>query len=211
MIERNPLPPHRLPLGSNQTDIVIRSRRKRNRVLLFIILVISAALLWKIIGTFELDRIIPETNIEPAAPITALHPILFKQQTELIAATKKAGITILITDGFRSIEEQNVIYAKGRTEEGPIVTQVQGGHSYHNYGLAIDFALRTTKGKVVWDMKYDGNGNGKSDWMEVVEIAKQLGFSWGGDWDNFPDYPHLQMDFGYSIRDLRKGKQPPLE
>ncbi|MNJ02990.1 Peptidoglycan L-alanyl-D-glutamate endopeptidase CwlK precursor [compost metagenome] len=44
--------------------------------------------------------------------------------------------------------------------------------------------------------------------MEVVTIAKKLGFTWGGDWVNFPDYPHLQMDFGYSIRQLKNGRYP---
>lgn len=153
----------------------------------------------------------PNNDPIEAPPVTALHPIVFIKQTELIAETSKAGITILVTDGFRSSEEQNAIYAKGRTTEGKVVTQVQGGHSYHNYGLAIDFALRTKKGEVIWDMEYDGNKNGRSDWMEVVEIAKRLGFSWGGDWKNFPDYPHLQMDFGYSINKLRKGHYPPIE
>ncbi len=42
-------------------------------------------------------------------------------------------------------------------------------------------------------MEYDGNQNGKSDWLEVVEIAKTLGFEWGGDWKRFKDYPHLEM------------------
>ncbi|OME69497.1 peptidase M15 [Paenibacillus sp. FSL A5-0031] len=190
-------------------SLAARSKRKRNRILLFIILALTAALLWKVILSF--DPYLPNNDPIEAPPVTALHPIVFIKQTELIAETSKAGITILVTDGFRSSEEQNAIYAKGRTTEGKVVTQVQGGHSYHNYGLAVDFALRTKKGEVIWDMEYDGNKNGRSDWMEVVEIAKRLGFSWGGDWKNFPDYPHLQMDFGYSINKLRKGHYPPVE
>ena len=128
---------------------------------------------------------------------------------ELIKETKKSGITILITDGFRSQLEQDVLYQQGRSGDGQIVTNVKGGDSYHNYGLAIDFALRTSKGKVIWDVKYDGNHNGQSDWMEVVAIAKSLGFTWGGDWSSFKDYPHLQMDFGYSINELKRGERPP--
>ena len=31
-------------------------------------------------------------------------------------------------------------YVQGRTKKGPIVTWVRGGSSYHNYGLAADFA-----------------------------------------------------------------------
>ncbi|WP_235560967.1 M15 family metallopeptidase [Bacillus sp. FJAT-28004] len=206
MLERNPFSHQTMP---TQLSLAARNKRKRNRVLLFIILALTAALLWKVI--FSFDPYLPNNDPIAAPPITALHPIVFIKQTELIAETSKAGITILVTDGFRSSEEQNAIYAKGRTTEGNVVTQVQGGHSYHNYGLAIDFALRTKKGQVVWDMEYDGNKNGQSDWMEVVAIAKRLGFSWGGDWNNFPDYPHLQMDFGYSINKLRKGHFPPVE
>lgn len=209
MIERNPYTRQPLPIGQTPLDLATRAKRKRNRLLLLIILALTAAILCKVILTFE--PYLPNDDIIPAAPITELHPIVFAKQNELIAQTAKAGIKILITDGFRSSEEQDAIYAKGRTAEGKVVTQVQGGHSYHNYGLAIDFALRTKKGEVVWDMKYDGNKNGQADWMEVVAIAKQLGFSWGGDWNNFPDYPHLQMDFGYSIRQLRNGQRPPTE
>ncbi|MGO4698430.1 M15 family metallopeptidase [Paenibacillus sp. 2TAB26] len=206
MLERNQVSHPTLPA---QLSLAARSKRKRNRILLFIILALTAALLWKVILSF--DPYLPNNDPIEAPPVTALHPIVFIKQTELIAETSKAGITILVTDGFRSSEEQNAIYAKGRTTEGKVVTQVQGGHSYHNYGLAVDFALRTKKGEVIWDMEYDGNKNGRSDWMEVVEIAKRLGFSWGGDWKNFPDYPHLQMDFGYSINKLRKGHYPPIE
>uniref|UniRef100_UPI00406D34D4 M15 family metallopeptidase n=1 Tax=Paenibacillus sp. FSL H8-0548 TaxID=1920422 RepID=UPI00406D34D4 len=208
-MERNHLSQRPLPIGQTSYELAARGRRRRNRLLLFVILAITAVLLWKSI--FTLEPYSPNHNINPAPPVTELHPAVFAKQNELIAAASQAGITILITDGFRSSEEQDAIYAKGRTAEGQVVTQVQGGHSYHNYGLAIDFALRTKKNEVVWDMKYDGNKNGKSDWMEVVTIAKELGFSWGGDWKNFPDYPHLQMDFGYSIRQLRNGQRPPVD
>jgi peptidoglycan L-alanyl-D-glutamate endopeptidase CwlK len=132
--------------------------------------------------------------------------ILFMDK--LVAQSEKIGIHILITDDFRSPQDQNVLYDQGRSTAGSIVTQVRGGQSYHNYGLAIDFALRIPGGKVIWDLEYDGNRNGKSDWMEVVSIAKRLGFTWGGDWTDFPDYPHLQMDFGYSIRELQRGWRP---
>ncbi|MGP4067189.1 M15 family metallopeptidase [Halobacillus sp. B29] len=136
-----------------------------------------------------------------------LHPRVEEYKEELVALAAEQGIEIVITDGHRSVKSQNELYARGRSEEGQVVTHAKGGESYHNYGLAIDFALKTDNG-VVWDMERDGNGNGKSDWMEVVAIAKDLGFEWGGDWSNFKDYPHLQMDFGLTIRDLKYGKRP---
>lgn len=212
MLERNSFPPNQVPAGRLNPNITAKNKRKRNKWLILLILAFAAAIVWKWYDTSNIsDPFIPDTKIVPAPPITALHPIVLAKQTELITEASKIGITILITDGFRSSEEQDALYARGRTEDGPVVTQVEGGNSYHNYGLAIDFALRTKKGAVIWDMEYDGNKNGQADWMEVVEIAKRLGFSWGGDWENFPDYPHLQMDFGYSIRQLKRGLWPPVE
>lgn len=63
----------------------------------------------------------------------------------------------------------------------------------------------------MWDLKRDDNKNGKSDWMEVVAIGKELGFEWGGDWYGFKDYPHMEMDFGLSIRELQYGERPPVK
>ncbi|MDQ0113945.1 M15 family metallopeptidase [Paenibacillus harenae] len=209
MIERTSYTPGSLPQPPLPVNRKSSSRRRRNQVLIFIVAFLVAATAWKLFDRSGSELpFSPEINVPP---VTELHPIVAAKQQELIAQTSEAGITILITDGFRSTEEQNGLYEQGRSTDGPVVTQVRGGHSYHNYGLAIDFALRTKDGEVVWDMKYDGNGNSKADWLEVVAIAKKLGFSWGGDWEGFKDYPHLQMDFGYSIRELLRGKRPPME
>ncbi|MNW55605.1 Peptidoglycan L-alanyl-D-glutamate endopeptidase CwlK precursor [compost metagenome] len=44
--------------------------------------------------------------------------------------------------------------------------------------------------------------------MVVVEIAKSLGFDWGGDWRSFKDMPHFEMCFGLTTAQYRAGKQP---
>ncbi|MFT9850525.1 M15 family metallopeptidase [Aneurinibacillus sp. REN35] len=138
-----------------------------------------------------------------------LYHIVSERSEQLIQQAKTKGIEVMITDDFRSFEEQDRLYAKGRSTEGEIITHAQGGESFHNYGLAIDFAILNQKQQPIWDMTYDGNGNGKSDWLEVVYIAKKIGFEWGGNWQGFKDYPHLQMDFGLSIHDLQRGERPP--
>ncbi len=139
---------------------------------------------------------------------TELHPLVAEKVEILKQRTAEKGITITITDDYRSIEEQDKLYDKGRETPGNVVTHLEGGESYHNFGLAVDFALQLENGDVIWDTEYDGNGNGQSDWFEVAEIAKELGFEWGGDWHGFKDYPHLQMDFGLTINDLQEGKLP---
>jgi peptidoglycan L-alanyl-D-glutamate endopeptidase CwlK len=170
--------------------------------LLVVCLLVAVALRthWLPIGWFR-----------PAPEITELHPVVAENRDKLIAESRSAGIDIIITSDFRSSQEQNALYRQGRSDKGAIVTQVKGGRSYHNYGLAIDFALLNPEGKAIWDTEIDGNKNGKSDWMEVVGIAKKLGFEWGGDWKAFKDYPHLQMDFSYSIRELAWGWRPPTQ
>lgn len=101
------------------------------------------------------------------------------------------------------------MYAQGRTKPGPIVTNAKGGYSYHNFGLAIDFALLLSNGSSVsWDMNADYNSNNIKDWIEVVDEAKKLGLEWGGDWTSFKDYPHFQMLFGLSTAKLRAGEKP---
>ncbi|WP_338589645.1 M15 family metallopeptidase [Paenibacillus sp. Y5S-9] len=157
----------------------------------------------------DIDNMWPFTTIQEALPITGLHPVVAENESLLVRKAARRGIEIIITHGYRSSEEQDALFNQGRSSAGNIVTNARGGESYHNYGLAIDFALRTPDGDVVWDMERDDNGNGKADWMEVVDLAKELGFTWGGDWANFPDYPHLQMDFGLSINELKRGKRPP--
>lgn len=157
------------------------------------------------IGTSILNRF----NIGGTAPMpTELHPVVRERSNQLVQQAADKGIVMVITDGFRSTEDQDRLYEQGRTAAGNIVTHARGGESFHNFGLAIDFAIKTSSADVIWDMQYDGNQNGTADWGEVVEMAKALGFEWGGDWAQFKDYPHLQMNFGLTLADLQNGKRP---
>lgn len=153
------------------------------------------------------EQELPETAENAPAP-TALHPLIAEKTNELIEKAADKNIQVVITETIRTMEQQEALYAQGRTVEGDIVTYARTGESYHNYGLAVDFAIKDNEEDVTWDTSYDGNNNGKSDWMEVVDIAKELGFEWGGDWHGFKDYPHLQITFGLSIEQLQQGKRP---
>ncbi|KOS02489.1 M15 family metallopeptidase [Paenibacillus polymyxa] len=150
-----------------------------------------------------------QVRAKSAKRIAALSDIQRKAAELLIDFAYACGVPIVITQGLRTIDEQNGLYAQGRTEPGQIVTNARGGYSYHNFGVAIDFALLLPDGKnVTWDMKRDGEGDGIADWDEVVAEAKRIGWNWGGDWRSFKDYPHLEMTFGLSTADYRAGKCP---
>ncbi|WP_409294635.1 M15 family metallopeptidase [Peribacillus sp. SCS-26] len=154
----------------------------------------------------------PELSTAPALDEsdlpTKLHPAVKEKKDKLISLAAKRNIEMVVTDDFRSVEEQNELYEKGRSAPGNIVTHVKGGESFHNFGLAFDYAIKNKAGQVIWDINYDGNGNDKSDWFEVAALAKQMGFRWGGDWERFKDYPHLEMTFGLTINDLLRGERP---
>lgn len=144
-----------------------------------------------------------------AARLNGLHPVVKQAAELLIERSYKRGVPIVITQGLRTIAEQNALYNQGRTLPGLIVTNARGGHSYHNFGLAIDFALLMPDGKnVSWDMRRDGDFDRTFDWLEVVEEAKKIGFEWGGDWKTFKDYPHFEMVFGLTCAQLRNGDKP---
>jgi len=161
------------------------------------------------------------------ASLEGLHPYVKAKAEELIANANKrltGNYKIMITQGLRTKAAQNDLYAQGRTQAQlnavglsnvkakpsmDKVTNARGGYSMHNYGLAIDFALRSVDGKdVTWAMNKDFDGDGKADWMEVVEEAKKLGFEWGGDWKSFKDYPHFQMTAGLTDKQVYSGLVP---
>lgn len=137
--------------------------------------------------------------------VRALHPAVSTevfQTIDEIEARWPPTIAVRIVQGLRTIEEQNALYAQGRTKPGNIVTNARGGSSFHNYGLAIDFAIlydKDSNGKfevLSWDINYDFDKDGKKDWMEVVEAFKFKGWKWGGDWTSIKDNPHLEKTFG---------------
>jgi peptidoglycan LD-endopeptidase CwlK len=134
--------------------------------------------------------------------LTNVHPTIKTKAIELIKRAYAQGIYVLITQGFRSIAEQNELYAQGRTKPGKIVTNAKGGYSYHNFGLAFDIAIQNADGSLCWSVA-------DKRWKTVGAIGKSLGLEWGGDWRKFPDYPHFQLTFGLSLADLRAGKRPP--
>ena len=143
--------------------------------------------------------------------IELLHPRLRLETKDLYlnkivpALTGRAMCRFAYT--LRTFQEQDELYAQGRTKMFDnsgnrlgIVTKAKGGQSIHNYGLALDIVLIIDGKTASWDIKKDFDADQKSDWMEVVNIFKNAGWSWGGDWESFKDYPHFEKTFGLTWR-----------
>lgn len=130
--------------------------------------------------------------------IEDLRPGARERCKSFLLACGAAGIDVLITGTLRTLDEQAALYAQGRTAPGRIVTNAKPGRSFHNYGLAFDFA----------PLKH-----GKIDWHDVElfkrcgEIGETCGLEWAGRWKSFKELAHLQYTGGLTIDDLIAGKR----
>ena len=110
---------------------------------------------------------------------------------------KQAGLPVLITETVRDDEYQRYLAANGyasKTATRPTFHGVKAG-------LAFDIC-KNVKGHEYDDLSF---------FDRCGQIAKQVGFSWGGDWKSFPDRPHFQWDAHgkYTGAMIRAGKFPP--
>lgn len=64
-----------------------------------------------------------------------LNPEFARKLVRFESRLASLGIKVILTWGYRSTEEQNKLYAKGRTAPGSMVTNACGGYSWHNFGL----------------------------------------------------------------------------
>lgn len=138
-------------------------------------------------------RVLTKTNL-PASFAEAVDPrsekniatLLPEAQPYARALVHKAediGIAIKVISGTRTYEEQDTLYAQGRTLPGDIVTKAKGGESNHNFGLAFDIGVFEAGNYLNESPKYKAVG----------AIGVDLGLEWGGDWKSIEDQPHFQL------------------
>ncbi len=130
--------------------------------------------------------------------ITLCHPRLQALTAQLVDKCVGAGLPIKIGESFRSVAEQDALYAQGRTQPGSIVTNARGSSysSQHQWGIAADFYRADGKGA------YNESGD---YFKKVGELAKNLGLGWGGDWKSIVDKPHVYLpDWGSGTEILKQ-------
>jgi peptidoglycan LD-endopeptidase CwlK len=154
----------------------------------------------------------------PSRRIEDLHPDLQARARAHIAACEEIwpgkDIDVFITCTYRSPDEQNALYALGRTVKshvgpwsdsrplGSVVTRARGGQSSHNYqingkpaALAYDIAI-IVHGKLLWDLR-------SPLWQKAGQVGMDLGLAWyGAPGSPFKEGPHFQHPLS---RDLMRG------
>lgn len=115
--------------------------------------------------------------------IATLLPEVQPMARMLVQKAAANGIDIRVISGLRSYEEQDALYAQGRTAPGNIVTRARGGYSNHNFGIAFDVGVFSGSRYLPESPKYKAVG----------VLGQELGLEWGGNWTSLVDEPHFQL------------------
>lgn len=119
-------------------------------------------------------------------------PVLSDKIYKLSTLLAAEDIYIAVVQGLRTVAEQDALFAKGRDAEGnvinraKVVTNARGGHSWHNFGLAVDCAPVDATGKIDWNPQHP-------QWKRMEELGMSLGLTSGANWIRLADAPHLQL------------------
>lgn len=129
--------------------------------------------------------------------LTGVHPELVEKVTRILNAMELLGFPMMVTEGLRTAERQQELYAQGRTTPGKIVTYLDGKVRKSNhqakpdgFGHAVDCCFLV-----------DIDGDGPDDpswapshpWELFGAMAVALGLTWGGNWKTLVDKPHVEM------------------
>jgi len=145
----------------------------------------------------------PKDNFEyrPSSnSINSLNPYVAQLARRFLNLTKANNLDVRILIAFRSWDEQDRLYAQGRTTPGKVITNARGGESYHNWGLAFD-AAPFENGVI---------SNNTALYEKMGRLGEQVGLKWGGSFKDIVDLPHFQYDFGLNTEDLLNGVRPPM-
>ena len=130
------------------------------------------------------SAVILDTNLPTI--LQGVHPKLAEKALQMVQLASEENYTIRITQGLRTFAEQDRLFAKR-----PKVTNARGGFSFHNYGIAVDFAF-VFGNQISWEEKHYKN---------LGRWASRVGLEWCGNW-KFVDMPHVQLPNMTSIRTL---------
>lgn len=126
--------------------------------------------------------------------LEGVHPSLVQVMTEAI---KNSPIDFTITEGVRTVQRQQQLYAQGRTAPGVKVTNADGVKNKSNhqpksdgFGHAVDlypYINGAVQINAINELKIIAT--------HIKKVAYELGIAikWGGDWKSPYDPPHFEL------------------
>lgn len=145
--------------------------------------------------------------------LVGLYPPFAEKCKGILKACQARGLDYYATSGLRTVDEQNALYAQGRTKPGPRVTNAAGGQSFHNWGLALDVAADANMQRAGLQPNWNEAG------YKILgeEVAKDKMLVWGGTFKSIKDFPHFELNIGahkLTLKNLRdiyaKGGYPAV-
>ena len=122
--------------------------------------------------------------------LNELNPYVMVRAEKWIKQCQNASLDVRISETYRTNERQSYLYSLGLS-----TVQVTGAHGFR---VALDFFF-VENGKTAYPV---------AKMKAAAQIAKIIGFEWGGDWTSFQDMPHLQLLGGITLAQYRQGKRP---
>lgn len=126
--------------------------------------------------------------------LAGVHPRLIEVVKRICFAMHELGFDMIVTDGVRTVAQQQALFAQGRSQPGAVVTNADGivkksNHQPHADGLghAVDMCF-LVDGQPSWDEHLP--------WALYGAMAKSQGCVWGGDWKSITDRPHVELPDG---------------
>lgn len=131
--------------------------------------------------------------------LIGVHPVLVRKGALVLQAMALLGFPMRVVQGVRTTEQQQALYAQGRTKPGAIVTNADGVRTRSNhqprvdgFGHAIDCAFVNVNGT-------PDSSDDRVDWSDDLpwgtygRCATAVGLRWGGDWKSIVDRPHVEL------------------
>lgn len=136
-----------------------------------------------IVGKLTFAEIVKKKTVSEVIDLTKwnLAPVLERKARQFLIICKADGYNLKITQGRRTQEEQNALYAQGRTKPGRVVTWTT--KSKHIDGKAFDVA-------------FTGSNPYPSDdkiWKAIADIGVSVGLKAGYYFSKNIDRPHFEI------------------
>ena len=107
---------------------------------------------------------------------------------------------MVLLEGYRSPERQTQLAALG-----PQVTRAGAFESWHQYGMAADCAFMRDDRIVISEQ----DPWAASGYAAYGEVARSVGFVWGGGWRSIKDFGHVELRRD-GVLQHRSDAEPPV-
>ena len=129
-----------------------------------------------------------------------LHPLMRAAAEALDAAIAAAHLPFQLYEGYRDPTRQAMLYSHGRVPgmgpAGHYATRARAWESFHNYGLACDYAVLGSDGRWVWPPANDPR------WDEFQALAQSCGL-------HHLSFERPHVEIPCSLHALAAGSWPP--